>query len=63
MGKWNVAFVYKVVWQMGVNKEFLWVKWLYGCISKQKLFVMIKVPLIADNIEYNINTKMNNSIL
>lgn len=48
---------------MGVNKEFLWVKWLYGCISKQKLFVMIKVPLIADNIEYNINTKMNNSIL
>uniref|UniRef100_M1D6V8 Non-LTR retroelement reverse transcriptase n=1 Tax=Solanum tuberosum TaxID=4113 RepID=M1D6V8_SOLTU len=35
-GKWNVASVGKLVWQIVVNKESLWVKWVHGVYIKAR---------------------------
>uniref|UniRef100_M1BLU4 Non-LTR retroelement reverse transcriptase n=1 Tax=Solanum tuberosum TaxID=4113 RepID=M1BLU4_SOLTU len=35
-GKWNVAFVGNLVWQIAVNKESLWVKWVHGVYIKAR---------------------------
>ncbi|XP_060178152.1 uncharacterized protein LOC132608097 [Lycium barbarum] len=44
-GTWNVASVGKLLWQLALNKESLWMKWVHGIYIKTDTIWRHKAPL------------------